>query len=83
MKIIVIYKDLSKTQKVSMKELTLVPVRLSTARIQLLASSYLRNAKPRDFPVVSSLTKLKSSTSPNCENTHIMSPYRKKKREKR
>jgi hypothetical protein len=42
--------------------LTLEPVRLSTAKTQLRASSYLRNAKPRDFPVFSSRTKLMSST---------------------
>lgn len=40
----------------------------------LLASVYFRKPNPLDLPVCLSRIKFISSTSPNCEKTHIMSP---------
>jgi hypothetical protein len=50
------------------------PPRLSTARSVLRWSSYLRNAKPFDFPVSLSRIRLTNVGSPNCENIVMMSP---------
>ena len=53
---------------------SLMPLKLSTARMVLRWSSYLMKANPRDLLVSLSRTRLMSSTSPHWLITQMMSP---------
>jgi len=50
------------------------PLKLSTAKIVDLWSSYAKNANPLDLPVTLSLASLRSTISPNYEKTIAISP---------
>ena len=51
-----------------------VPLKLSTAKNCASSIGILKEAEPLDLPVCLSRINFISSTSPNCEKTHIMSP---------